>query len=59
MVGDGRLSEAEGVGQLADAGFAVLVRSDHGDQAQPGGVGECFQYVSEVGGLGCGQRFAD
>lgn len=51
VMGDGRLGEADGVGQLAHAGLTVLVRGDQRDQAQPGGVGERFHEVSEVGGL--------
>ena len=54
VVGDGRLGEAEWLGELADAGLAVVVRGDHGDEAEPGGRGEGLEDVSEGGGLARG-----
>jgi hypothetical protein len=58
MVGDGGLGQAEGFGQLADAGLAALVSGDDGDQAEPGGVGKGFEGAGEVGGLVSGYRLA-
>ena len=39
-MGDGRLGEAQGLGWLADAGLAALVRGNHRDQPQAGRVGQ-------------------
>ncbi len=58
VVGDGGLGQAQGLGQVADAGFASFMRGDHGDQPQPGGVGERFEEPGEVGGLAGADRFA-
>ena len=58
MVGDGRLGQAERFGQLADARLAAFVRGDHGDQPQPGRVGQGLEQPGEVGGLAGGDRFA-
>ena len=56
VVGDGGLGQAEGFGQVADAGFAAVVGGDHGDQAEPGGVGQGFERPRQVGGLTRGER---
>jgi len=58
VVGDGRLGQPEWLGQLADAGLATLVRGDHGDQPQPGGIGQRLEQPGEVTGLAGGDRLA-
>lgn len=58
MVGDGRLGQAERLGQVADAGLAVFPGGDHGDQPQPGGVGQGFEQPGQLGGLAGGDRLA-
>jgi hypothetical protein len=55
MVGWG---QAERFGEVADAGFAVFSCGHHGDQLQPGGVGQGFEQPGELGGLGGGDRLA-
>jgi hypothetical protein len=58
VVRDGRLGQPEGLGEVADARLAAFVRGDHGDQPQPGGVGEGLEHAGEVGGLAGGDRLA-
>ena len=50
--------QAERFGQLADAGLAAVMRGDHGDQPQPGRVGQGLEQPGKVGGLTGGDRFA-
>jgi DNA helicase IV len=40
VVGDGRLGQANGIDEVADAGLLVLVGGDEGYQPQAGGVGD-------------------
>jgi hypothetical protein len=52
VVGDGRLGETDRIGQLADAGFGVLMGSDEGDEAESGGVGQRLEPSGQGFGLG-------
>jgi len=47
VVGDRGLGQADRVGQVADAGFAVGVCGDQGQQSDPGRVTECLEDVGE------------
>lgn len=58
VVGDRRLGQAQGGGQIADARLAAVVRSDHGDQLQPDWIGQGFEHPGEVGGLAGGDGLA-
>ena len=58
VVRDRPLAEPDGVDELADAGFAVLVGGDDRQQAQPGRVGQGLQCASELVGLSVGQDAA-
>jgi len=58
VVGDRRLAQADGSGQLADAGFAVLMHGDYRDQLEPDGIGQSLEDAREVGGLAGGNRLA-
>ena len=58
MVGDSWLGQAERFGEVTDAGLAVFKHGDHGDQLQPGGVGQGLEQPGEVGGLAGGDRLA-
>ena len=48
VVGDGRLAETDGFGEIADARFLLLVRGDEGDQAQPSRIGYCLEDAREI-----------
>jgi hypothetical protein len=56
VVGDGRLGQAERLGQLAHARLAALVRGDHRDQPQPGRIGQRLEDAGQVGSLCLGER---
>ena len=53
VVRDGRLGESDGLGEVADAGFAVVVRGDERQQSDSGGIAERLEYAGELlGGVG-------
>ena len=59
MVGDGGLGQSEGCGEVADAGLAAFPGGgDHGDQPQPGRVGQGLQQPGHVTRLAGGDRLA-
>lgn len=58
MVRDGRLTQPERFGQVADAGLIVLVRGDHGNQPEPDGICQGLEDAGEVGGLAGSDRLA-
>ena len=58
VMGDGRLGQAERFGEVTDAGLAVFKHGDHGDQLQPGGVGQGLEQPGELGSLAGGNRLA-
>ena len=58
MVRDGGLSQAHGLGKLADAGFAAFMRGDHRDQPEPGRVGQGLEEPGQICGLGGADRLA-
>jgi hypothetical protein len=51
-MGDGGLGQSDRVGEVADAGFLVVVSGHERDEPQPGGVGEGLQRGGEGPGLG-------
>jgi hypothetical protein len=57
-MGNGRLGQAERLGQLTHARLAALVRGDHRNQPQPGRVGQRLEDAGQVGGLRLGERLA-
>jgi len=58
VVGDGRPGQVERVGQVADAGFAVGVGGDQGQQSQPDRVGDGLEHPRQLHRLSLGQRGA-
>ena len=58
VVGDGRLAEAERLGEVADAGFVVGLRLNQAEEAQTRRVGQHFQSTGERVGFGRGERAA-
>jgi arsenite methyltransferase len=58
VVGNGGLGQAEGFGEVADAGFAVFMGADHRDQSEPRRVGQGFEQPGELVGLAGGDRLA-
>ncbi len=51
VVADGRLAEAERLGEVADAGLAVGLGLDQAQQPQPRGVGDRLQRLRELVGF--------
>jgi hypothetical protein len=50
VMAHGRLEERDRFGEVADTGFAVFVRLDPGDKAQPHGVGQCLEDPCQLNG---------
>lgn len=50
-MGDGRLSQPQGSGEVTDTGLATLMRGDHRYQPQPGRIGQCLELARKVGRL--------